>query len=381
MKVAHIFISYPNTNQTYNKKLIDRLVSSGLNVKVISFTKPLVKSNISINVLSHKSTNWFIYLYYFLKYNKAFKTFETSTKLGFKDAVKLFGRYSKMNLKQGDLIHLHHIQLFNFPLECYIKLYELKTVLSLRGSDTLIRPYRNTKEKDYFINALSKIDTIHTVSENLASTVIEYGIKKSKVYPIRRTIETTNSIKPNKNFNNIQITTIGRLHWTKGYLLSLKALKQFKDLGFSFTYVICGNINSEYYDQVIYWVNRLDLKSEVKFLGHLNTDELDVQFAKTNIYMQTSLSEGIPNTLIRALSNRIPCVVTNVGGVSEVFRNDIDGVMLDVNDEKGMCDALVKISNDDSFRSTVYNSKFHLPFDHSIEVNKYIEMYKTTLST
>ena len=45
-------------------------------------------------------------------------------------------------------------------------------------------------------------------------------------------------------------------------------------------------------------------------------------------FILTSLYEGMPNVLIEALNNNIPCISSNVSGVSDLLLNGKGGVIL-----------------------------------------------------
>src|SRR5262249_1496011 len=70
---------------------------------------------------------------------------------------------------------------------------------------------------------------------------------------------------------------------------------------------------------------RLGLTARVRFLG-LRTDVARLLPA-ADVFLLTSISEGIPLTLIEAMAARLPIVSTNVGGVSEVVEDGVTGLL------------------------------------------------------
>ena len=376
MSITHIFISYPNKSQPYNKKLIERLLDSKVKVKVISFTNEKKNTPNKVISLEHKPLNWFKYLTTFFRDTKDFFKFKRHTNLSIKNALFLYGRYSLMKLETKSLIHIHHIQLLNNELLSFLKIKKNKIILSFRGSDLLVRPLQSMSKRNNLLNILKKVDAIHTVSSNLKDVTVNYGFDKSKVFVIRRTVEVNNkiSVKLNKE-SKYQITTIARLHWTKGYVLALKALGKLKVSGVEFTYTICGSKEEAIYDELLFWVNKLNLIEEVNFVGHLSSRELDNILSITDVYMQTSLSEGIPNTLLRCLVNRIPILTTNVGGIPEVFRDKIDGVLVEKLNEQNIFIGLKKLLEDSNLREQIINSESNLELDYKKEIELYKKMY------
>jgi glycosyltransferase involved in cell wall biosynthesis len=48
----------------------------------------------------------------------------------------------------------------------------------------------------------------------------------------------------------------------------------------------------------------------------------------SHIYILPSYSEGIPNSLLEAMALGCPSVVTNVGGISDFFQDEVNGKLL-----------------------------------------------------
>lgn len=81
----------------------------------------------------------------------------------------------------------------------------------------------------------------------------------------------------------------------------------------------------------------LGLKERVHFAG-LQT-EVRPYFATFSLYMMSSIFEGLPIALLEAMSSGCPVVTTDAGGIKEVIRPDIDGLLCGV-DEPGKLVAL-----------------------------------------
>lgn len=65
-------------------------------------------------------------------------------------------------------------------------------------------------------------------------------------------------------------------------------------------------------------------------------DDVASLYSALDIYVATSLSEGLPVTLLEAMAAGRPAVATAVGGVAEVIRHGVDGYLVDVGDHRAM---------------------------------------------
>ena len=73
--------------------------------------------------------------------------------------------------------------------------------------------------------------------------------------------------------------------------------------------------------------------SSFEFKGQLKNSEV-LNFYKTNsidLLINTSSTEGLPVSMMEAMSCGIPCIGTNVGGVSEIIEDGVNGFLLSAN--------------------------------------------------
>lgn len=77
-------------------------------------------------------------------------------------------------------------------------------------------------------------------------------------------------------------------------------------------------------------LKRLDLESKVFFPG-LQTD-VKPYFNATDVFMMSSSFEGLPIALLEAMSMECAVISTNAGGIKEVIRDGVDGLLCEVDD-------------------------------------------------
>jgi glycosyltransferase involved in cell wall biosynthesis len=99
-----------------------------------------------------------------------------------------------------------------------------------------------------------------------------------------------------------------------------------------------------------------DLAREIGIADHITFwgERLDVGpfFAAADVYTMSSLSEGLPMSLLQSMSAGLPALVTDVGGMAEVVRNSQSGICTPVGDPRAMADAIVQLASDPERRAT-----------------------------
>ena len=88
----------------------------------------------------------------------------------------------------------------------------------------------------------------------------------------------------------------------------------------------------------------LGIEENVTFWG----ERLDVAhfFSAADTFTMSSVSEGLPMSLLQAMSVGLPALVTNVGGMAEVVRNAHCGLSTQVGDSAAMAEAIVELASD-----------------------------------
>jgi glycosyltransferase involved in cell wall biosynthesis len=71
------------------------------------------------------------------------------------------------------------------------------------------------------------------------------------------------------------------------------------------------------------------------------TNPLDY-IAKADILVLPSIIEGLPGVLLEAMYSKTPVVAYNVGGISEIIKDNQTGFLIDVNSESNFADAITK---------------------------------------
>lgn len=96
-------------------------------------------------------------------------------------------------------------------------------------------------------------------------------------------------------------------------------------------------------------VDALGLADAIRFVGSRN-DVLELMPA-FDIFVLSSLYEGLGIALVEAMASGLPCVATAVGGVPEVFDDGVEGLLVSPQDPPALAAALGKLYDDSDLRS------------------------------
>lgn len=129
-----------------------------------------------------------------------------------------------------------------------------------------------------------------------------------------------------------------------------------------------------------------ELRAQVDMLGisanvHFSGKREDVTdcLRLIDIFVLSSLSEGLPISILEAMRANLPVIATDVGGVPEVVLNNLTGVLVKSKNEKELFDALLLVSSDGALRrklGAAGRDKFENEFNHTIFIEKYTASFK-----
>src|SRR5690606_36370820 len=121
-----------------------------------------------------------------------------------------------------------------------------------------------------------------------------------------------------------------------------------KQKGLKFHYIIGGSGPDE--NMIRFQVNRLGISSYMTLLGELKKREVYELLQKADIYLQTSVTEAMPNTIIEASYFSLPLVSSRIGGIPEVVEDGVTGFLSEACNPEGYANSLEKLILDKDLR-------------------------------
>lgn len=190
------------------------------------------------------------------------------------------------------------------------------------------------------------------------------GFKESKSIVIPNGIEMPN-IKPTRKNNETPVViSVGRFAAVKDYNTALKSILELKNKDLNFKYWIVGWGEKEV--DIKHTINKYNLEKNVTVF--INPENLCELYQNADIYLQTSLFEGLSNTVMEAMSYSLPSVVTEVGDNNRLIHNQRTGFLCRTGDYKDISQKLeILISNYDTrinFGKCAYD---HINENYSVE--------------
>lgn len=142
---------------------------------------------------------------------------------------------------------------------------------------------------------------------------LKNGVSDSKLRILHSTIDTDYFVPDNSN-KEYDFIILSRLVEEKRIDIIITILHQLKLDGFRFKVVIVGDGNK--YDDLVQMVLKHELNGEIDFVGFQK--DTKYWFNKAKYYLMYSYTEGLPTSLMQAMSCGLVPVTTDVGNIPDL---------------------------------------------------------------
>ena len=170
---------------------------------------------------------------------------------------------------------------------------------------------------------------------------------------------------------------VGRLASVKGLPILFQSLQQLKSTNEDFTLTLIGD-GSERSD-LEKLVEELQLQDHVKFVGYKSQQEVREYLQQTDVFVLPSFAEGVPVSLMESMATGVPVIATQVGGVSELVDNGVNGYLVPAGDSVSLAEKMEILLGDTKLRNQFAQASrmtIEKEFNMPIETQKLYKLFK-----
>jgi colanic acid/amylovoran biosynthesis glycosyltransferase len=284
-----------------------------------------------------------------------------------------------------DIVHFEFSGIAVAMLDAIDHLRPARVVVSCRGAAEQIVPLRDPGRGPALRQLFAKVDLIHCVSDDIASTARSFGAPADRILVNRPAVPVADfaglDARRAAHAGPLRVLSVGRLHWKKGLDDALRAVARAIDGGTAVEYRIAGEGPER--EKLSYLRHHLGLDDHVELLGSTRHAEVVELLAWADVLLLPSLSEGISNAALEAMAAGLPVVVTDCGGMREVVADDVDGFVVAVGDVAAMAGRLGQLATDPVLRrrlGTAAARRAQLDFDISRQIATFDRAYRQILA-
>lgn len=323
MKVLHLH-PYPPENlggsEIFCKNLALNL-SKFKNIQSDILTSDYFRNNIKKKKIN-KNLNVFYEKYYYNIWSK-------------NPLVNIYS-FLKNHYQRYDIIHAHSYIFFtSFQCALLRKFRKFPFLLHIHGG-IQTNPYLSANFNEYFQLlmkktlfdtfigkfTIEKADSVISVSQkDLTFLEEKYKISKNKTNYVSNGVDI-NTFKFNPEIEKKYITFIGRLTHIKGFDIFIEIIKKIHKKNKNLKFLIVGD------GPLRKLVELIKEEIPITFYPYYPYNLMSNIYNQTKLLILTSRFEGVPTTILESLSCETSVVSTNVGGISEIIQDGVNGILL-----------------------------------------------------
>jgi len=234
----------------------------------------------------------------------------------------------------------------------FVKFFtSIPVVINLWGSDILF--FKLPVLDTLFCKIFNRADAIVCESEHFADQLVAKGVSQELIHicPNGIDLEKFKSLDKSSQCEELQLSeeyplilAVGNLSERKGYKYLLMALPKTLETIGPARVVIVGE--GDYRGYLEMMISKLNLEPYVSLVGFQKEERIPSWLNAADIFVLPSLLEGTPNILLEAMACKLPVVTTDVGGIGNLIKDGINGVVISPGSESKLAKALISLLQD-----------------------------------
>ncbi len=216
------------------------------------------------------------------------------------------------------------------PLGLWLKLrYKIPYVVSLRGGDVpgydvnlngfhlLLAPIRRMILRQAIAAVANSkgLAQLSYTADSIKTIVINNGVETEYFYPSTRKISN----------EHVQFLFVGRLHPIKNIRLLLDWAKVMCHSDEKFRLNIYGQGPEE--DKINQYISENGLSGSIYLNAWLNKEELRQVYQQSDVFVNPSFNEGMPNTVMEAMACALSVIASDVAGNRDIIEHSQNGYL------------------------------------------------------
>ena len=367
MRIAYLVSQYPAPSHTFIRREVEELRKHGLDIQTFSIRSPLVTEIRSANDSDEHENTWYLLpaspillmRAHFLSILQHPVRYFKTLKLAFHHRIPGISLYPLLyfveaiylavELKRRKITHLHnHFAQTGAIIGLLACRYlDIKWSFSVHGTSD-------------FDGAAGLLLNDKLAAAEFVSCVSYFGraqvmrlvnpVHWPKLFITRCGVNL--DVLPHKtgdNHETISILCIARLSPEKGLIGLVEAFAKSVEKKPNLELRIIG----EGPDRTIIeqTIIDLNLSKRCHLLGGASEEEIFNQLSLTDIFVISSLMEGLPVVLMEALAMKVPVIAPCVAGIPELVSHGESGLLFSPSNWEELSECLLQLSNDSGLRN------------------------------
>lgn len=288
-------------------------------------------------------------------------------------------RFERM-IRRNDILHVHMSSDNSFYRKAVFirKAHKegKRIIIHMHGStfDLFYKERCSDAQKQQVREVFAMADQVIALSEDWKEFLAEYICDAQKIVVIYNAVKIPETYQ--KDYANRKMLFLGILGQRKGTYDLIEVLpeilRQYPDCHVYFG----GDGERQQAEQMC---REQGIADRVTFLGWVRGAEKEKLLKECSIYVLPTYHEGMPMSILEAMSYGMAVVSTYVGGIPHIIADGENGLLCEAGDRKILCRKLLDLLADQSLRERLGRNAYQMincKFDAKENVKKVYAIYE-----
>jgi L-malate glycosyltransferase len=224
-----------------------------------------------------------------------------------------------------------------------------------------------------------KFRHVVAVSEDIKTSFIsEYGFSDERLKTIHNGIQLSEICGQKTDRSGVWMGSAGRFFLVKDYPFLVEIAKEVSAHEGNIFFRIAGD--GPQFGEVESKIKDYGLMNRIFLSGFIS--EMTDFYRNLDVYINTSLHEGIPMSVLEAMSHGLPVIAPRVGGFKEIITNGIEGFLIEDRDPAAFAEKCILLATNEDLRtkmSLAAQKKVLSHFSAERMANQYFELYQSII--
>jgi glycosyltransferase involved in cell wall biosynthesis len=256
-----------------------------------------------------------------------------------------------LSFRQVDIVHFHGGGSVSALRKCVffhlVKLFGCKVIYHLHGG-AFPQQYQQLPRRFQAViaNMFQRADLVICLSESFRKEVKAIAPRANIIVEMN-SVPLPQQVNCHDSTDEVRIVYLGLINEKKGFFDLLAVMgKICRDN--DNVRLLVGGLGEE--QRMRREMEALGITTRVEYLGWLEAEERDNLLGTADILALPSYGEGMPMSILEAMSFGIPILATNVGGVPDIVLDGETGFLVQAGDLEQLYDRLMALIRDPNLR-------------------------------
>ena len=225
----------------------------------------------------------------------------------------------------------------------------------------------------------SRFDKTVAVSSDIKEKLTrDYGFREKRLETIRNGLVVPEARYHSRAKDGFVIGSAGRFVPVKDYPFMVEVAREVSARTDRIRFELAGD--GPMLDEIRGLIKRHGLEERFMLRGFVR--DVGAFYQGLDVYLNTSLHEGIPMSVLEAMAHGVPTIAPRVGGLEEIVTDGVDGYLVDARDPRDFAEKCLSLCENETLRRNMAGAaRETIIGKFSVErmVNDYLDMYARTV--